>query len=337
MANRRTVDDLRRAILMLNDIHADDPFRAESDRWMHTWTENILQQGETAFQQGDLKQAVRLAERIPAGVRTHHLAAERIDRWKLIWSKAERVYQQAEAEIGWENWSRAMAVAKELLTVDNEYWSATKYRELMKQLQAAKDASEMQTKAVAQRSPTRSNDPVDDYLAQREQQREQEAIGRLSRARSLASAGDVENLQAAILEARQVLYGTPRYEEAQQAIATWRNQINAIEDLPYLNRARQLASQGDLASIEAAIREARRVGWGRPLYTEAHQQIEVWQEQAYQLRTTQQTQQLQTIDAVDTRAVDTRSQPVPSPSEVTPTGELSGGAGGEQRSGENRL
>ena len=308
MANQKTTDALRRAILMVNDVAPDDPFRAESDRWMRTWTEEILQSGEVAFQRGDLKQAIRLAEQIPTTVRTRHLATERIDRWQLIWSKAERIYDQTESEIGWGNWDRAIAAAKDLLTIGNEYWATTKYQELMKHLQATKELNQMQTSPTARRTSARSNDPVGDYLTQREQQREQEATSRLARARELASAGDVAGLRAGILEARQVLFGTPRYDEAQQAITTWREQIDAIEDWPHLDRARQLARQGDLESIEAAIREARRIGWGRPLYAEAHEQIQVWQEEAYQLRATRQTQPLQPIETVDTRTPPPQAQ-----------------------------
>jgi hypothetical protein len=328
LANRKSIDDLRRAILTVNGIAPDDPFRAEGERWMRTWTEELLERGEVAFQNGDLKQAIRVAEQVPPLVRTRPLATERIDRWKLIWSKAERAYAQTEAEIGWGNWSRAIAAAKDLLTSGNEYWATTKYQELMENLQSAREVQEMQNKPVAQRTQRRSTDGVEDYLTQREQQREQEAAAQLAKAQQLASAGDVEGLRAAILEARQVLFGTPRYDEAQQAITTWREQINAIEDYPYLARARQIASKGDLESIEAAIREARRIGWGRPLYTEAHQQIEIWQEQAYQLRTTRQTQQLQTIEAVDAQTQTPQAQPAVAP--AVETIEPVGSAGGEE-------
>jgi hypothetical protein len=150
---------------------------------------------------------------------------------------------------------------------------------------------------------------MSDYLTQRTREREQEALARLSRARELASAGDVAGLQAAISEARQVLFGTPRYDEAQAAIATWRERIDAIEDRPYLERARTLASQGNSASLEAAIREARRIGWGRPLYPEAQQQIELWQEQVYQLRTYRPTSASPVTEAVDTRTQPSQSQP----------------------------
>lgn len=327
IANRQSTEDLRRAILIVNDIAPDDPFRAEGERWMRTWTEEMLQRGESAFQDGDLKRAIQVAEQVPPLVRTRPLATERIDRWKLIWSKAERVYEQTEAEIGWGNWSRAIAAAKDLLTIGNEYWATTKYQELMNSLQAAKEVREMENKPVAQQTQARSTDGVEDYLTQREQQREQEAASRLAKARNLANAGDVEGLRAAILEARQVLFGTPRYDEAQQAIATWREQINAIEDYPYLARARQIASQGDLESIEAAIQEARRIGWGRPLYTEAHQQIEIWQEQAYQLRSARQTQQLQTIEAVDVQTQPTQTQPAGAPA-VEPIEPAEGAGGG---------
>jgi hypothetical protein len=316
IANRRTTDDLRRAILMVNEIALDDPFREEGDRWMRTWTETILERGEAEFQAGNLQQAVRIAERVPAKVRTRPMATERIDRWQRIWSKAERIYDQTQTEIGWSNWSRAMNTARELMAIENQYWATTQYQKLMNFLHASQTANKIQASPTARRTSERSTDPVGDYLTQRQQAREQEAAARLARARELASTGDVTGLQAAIAEARQVLFGTPRYDEAQAAIVTWQESIEAIEDWPYLDRARALARQGDVASLEAAIREARRIGWGRPLYTEAHQQIEVWQEQASQLRLNRQPSSPQALEAVDVRP-----QPTPSPPGATPVEE----------------
>ncbi|WP_416674623.1 hypothetical protein [Egbenema bharatensis] len=315
IANRQTTDDLRRAILMVNEIAANDPFREEGDRWMRTWTETILGRGEAEFQAGNLQRAIRIAERIPTKVRTRPMATERIDRWQRIWSRAERIYDQTQTEIGWRNWSRAMNIARELLAIENQYWATTKHQELMNVLQATQDANKIQPSPTARRTPEQSTNPVGDYLTQRQREREQEATARLARARELASAGDVAGLQAAISEARQVLFGTPRYDEAQAAITTWRKQIEAIEDWPYLDRARTLASRGDLESLEAAIREARRIGWGRPLHTEAHQQIAIWQEQASQLRLTHQTPPSQTIEAVDVRTPSTEASPAATPVE----------------------
>ena len=313
-ANSNTVDDLRRAILFANRIPAEDSLRSQADRLIQQWSQDILKQGDAAFQAGDLPKAIKLAEQIPLSVDAHLLASDRINQWNATWRKAEDLYSQTETEIDRRNWSIATSTARELLNIENTYWSRTKYRELMQALQAAKDLQATQNQQQTRRNATRSSDPVGEYLARREQEREQEASAHLAKARQLANPGTINSLEAAIAEARQVLFGTPRYDEAQQAIEAWQNQIETIEDRPYLERARELANQGDLESIEAAIREARQIGWGRALYDEANSQVEQWQEQTQQLRVEQQTQRLQTIDMHDAQVPPSSRQPSTIPS-----------------------
>lgn len=314
-ANSNTVDDLRRAILFANRISTEDAFRPQADRLIQQWSQDILKQGDAAFQAGDLEKAIKFAEQIPLSVATaHQLANDRITHWNAIWRKAETLYNQTETEIDRRNWSIATSTARELLTIENTYWSRTKYRELMQALQAAKDLQASQNQQQTRRPASRSTDPVGEYLARREQERQQEASAYLAKARQLANSGNVESLEAAIAEARQVLFGTPRYDEAQQAIEAWQNQIETIEDRPYLERARELANQGDLESIEAAIHEARQIGWGRALYDEADAQVEQWQAQIQQLRAEQQTQRLETIDMRDAQVPPSSLQPSTIPS-----------------------
>ncbi|MEB3360087.1 MAG: chromosome segregation ATPase [Synechococcales bacterium] len=103
-------------------------------------------------------------------------------------------------------------------------------------------------------------------------------VQRLARAEKLAEPGGVENLRAAIAEAKLVLDTNPRAGEAQEAIARWSDQIQTIEDGPYLERARELASRGDVLSLQAGILEARRINEGSPLYDEAASLIAGWTE-----------------------------------------------------------
>lgn len=300
LADGKRVQDFRQAILLVSGISEQDPLHNESRRLIEQWSRSILDLGETDFQAGDLAEAVKIAGAIPRTVHTYGLAEARIERWHAIWDRAETLYQQAEDEVNQRQWSAAMNTAKGLLTVENQHWATTKHQELMQVLQAAKQTEtlqvKLQEKAPTRRSNAQGDDSFDEYFSRRDRERQREAEAQLAEAQRLASVGSVAQLHSAIDTASQILYGTPHYEEAQAAIAGWSSQIEIIEDRPYLDRARALAGQGNLESIEAAIDEARQIGWGRPLYQEAYAEIEQWREQAYQLRTQQQAEQLENLD-----------------------------------------
>ncbi|MBI4782332.1 MAG: chromosome segregation ATPase [Oscillatoriophycideae cyanobacterium NC_groundwater_1537_Pr4_S-0.65um_50_18] len=101
-------------------------------------------------------------------------------------------------------------------------------------------------------------------------------IASLERARQLAQPGSIGDLSAAIAEAEQIPSSNPRGKEAQDAIDSWTATIQTIEDRPYLNRAEQFASIGDIPSLQRAINEASRIGGGRALYAQADQLIRDW-------------------------------------------------------------
>ncbi|MBD1896355.1 chromosome segregation ATPase [Coleofasciculus sp. FACHB-129] len=107
-------------------------------------------------------------------------------------------------------------------------------------------------------------------------QREIEDVAHLDRARELAKGGTVGDLSAAIAEAQLVPSTNPRSAEAKSLVNNWTSQIETVEDRPYLARADQLASLGDMSSLQEAINEASQVGQGRALYTEARRKIRQW-------------------------------------------------------------
>lgn len=78
--------------------------------------------------------------------------------------------------------------------------------------------------------------------------------------------------QAALIES-----GRPRRIQAQTLIADWQQAIERIEDRPYLQQADTLASQGTIASLQAAIEQASQVKLGRALRLEAQTRIADWQ------------------------------------------------------------
>ncbi|MEA5570287.1 chromosome segregation ATPase [Calothrix sp. UHCC 0171] len=98
----------------------------------------------------------------------------------------------------------------------------------------------------------------------------------LDRAEQLAYSQDNVSLQAAIAEASQIRRGRALYPEARKKISEWTAIIQRAQDQPYLDRARQLANNGDFAG---AIQTASQITGNRALAGEAQSAINDWQVQ----------------------------------------------------------
>lgn len=99
----------------------------------------------------------------------------------------------------------------------------------------------------------------------------------LERAEQIALLDDVNSLQAAIAEASQIRQGRALYPEARRKIRTWVGKVQRIQDQPYLDQARELATRGDLS---AAISTAQPIASsGRALSGEAQAAIDDWRSQ----------------------------------------------------------
>jgi hypothetical protein len=96
----------------------------------------------------------------------------------------------------------------------------------------------------------------------------------LERARNTARTGSIADLTTAISQAELISDTTSLYDEAQQEIDRWRNQLQTNQDRPILQRAEALARQG---SYQQAIAQAQRISPSRALYTEAQDQVNRWQ------------------------------------------------------------
>ncbi|MGP1383722.1 MAG: hypothetical protein ACTS2F_09190 [Thainema sp.] len=103
-------------------------------------------------------------------------------------------------------------------------------------------------------------------------------LARLNWARQLAAPGTLGDLTAAISEAQLIPRTNPRWEEAQDEIAQWTRQVEIIEDRPYLDRAEQIATNGDTNSLKNAIAEASNIRSGRALYDDAQTKIRAWRQ-----------------------------------------------------------
>lgn len=377
-ADKQTMKDLLEAIALVDSLPADHPMREEADRLIQMWSEDVLNLAEVAFNQGKLNEAIAAARRIPAKAAASKVVEERVQRWQSIWSKAEELYRKSEAELRKLNWRGAFEYAVRLLDVENTFWQTTKYEELSKRIDTARQDGNKLFKAErladeggldnlleaiklaesigkqsyvyqeAQKSIIKFGramlDLADKALAQKDlaqalrilekipekgslkeeakdmtvlanaqshawqnsvagleeaiaeaqridakrplRKKAQQLIARwqleiagvaqLEKARGLAEPGTVEDLSAAIAQASQIAYNNPRRAEAEKEIQSWTSQIQTMQDRPILDQADQIASQGTINALQAAIGQASQITSGRALYKEAQDKIASW-------------------------------------------------------------
>jgi hypothetical protein len=98
----------------------------------------------------------------------------------------------------------------------------------------------------------------------------------IAEANRSAWMGTVAGLQTAISQAQQIADNRPLHNKAQQLIARWQLEI---QDVAHIQRARDLAQQGTIPQLAAAIGEAQLVPRNNPRGQEARKQINQWQGQ----------------------------------------------------------
>jgi soluble cytochrome b562 len=270
-AERRTVDDLLKAISLVNGLPDDHPLRPEINRNIEIWATEILNLGEESFHRGDLQQAIKTARRIPENTEAHQLVEERIQTWQGVWTEAQGIFDEAEEFLYQHDLRQAFRTATRLLDVDNEYWRTSKYRELNNLITLTR-----------------------------------EDLNKLSNAKDIASQGGLSNLLAAIKLAEEVKPNSPLHAKAQQSIAEFGQSmidlaqetldqrdymaaLNILEQVPnqpklqdkikdfkILAEAQAQAWSGIPDDIQGAIARVQRIGRDRPLYHRAQQLISRW-------------------------------------------------------------
>ncbi|MBW4517396.1 MAG: hypothetical protein KME11_19500 [Timaviella obliquedivisa GSE-PSE-MK23-08B] len=94
-----------------------------------------------------------------------------------------------------------------------------------------------------------------------------------------AGMGQHSTLKLAIAQAKQVPLGHVRRVQAQTLIAYWAEEVERIEDEPFMVRAKDLAKSGTIPDLKLAIAQARNIQLGRALRGQAQDWISTWRGQ----------------------------------------------------------
>ncbi|AFZ13545.1 hypothetical protein Cri9333_2689 [Crinalium epipsammum PCC 9333] len=397
-ANKQTVDDLVEAIALVDSLPSNHELRPVINSKIEEWALDILKLADQSFQDGNLEEAIATARKIPSKTPAYNLVEARIEHWQTVWSQAEGIYQKVEEFLRLSKWREAFREAVKLTNLSNNYWSTTKFDELVNLIQVAKEDSSKLDKAyqlskkggldnlleavnIAEKlgSQSYAYKEAQDLIAKCGQQllelaqelldkgdwqnvqkianskssslkldaefqdlgdlanalsraeegtipdleqaitlaqkltnerplydKAQQLIGRwqleiqdvahLDRARTFASSGQVNDLRTAINEAGLIPGSNPRGSEARNQVNRWVVQVETIEDQPLLDRAEQMASFGNIDSLQNAIAQANQIRRGRALYQQAQGKVQDWAQQV------QRMQDQPVLDQAETQA-----------------------------------
>ncbi|MEG3973890.1 hypothetical protein QT970_04605 [Microcoleus sp. herbarium8] len=98
----------------------------------------------------------------------------------------------------------------------------------------------------------------------------------LQMASTIAGLGQIGAFQVAIEQAQTIGPSQPRRIHAQTLVATWRREIQRIEDKSFVTLAKQLAELGTVDGLKGGMAQARLVALNRPRRIEAQTLLAQW-------------------------------------------------------------
>ncbi len=271
LAEKKDVNNLLKAIALLEKLPENHPLRNEINRNIEKWATKILSIGEGKFQEGDLESAITIAQQIPEDVEAHSLVASKIKQWEDIWAEASNNYAQVEARLRASQWEEAFSWVVRLADSKNTYWATTKYQETIDKINVAQEESAVLDKAVARLN----NGKIDDLLA---------AVNRAQNIPQDSYA--YQEAQGIINQATEKLLSRIETLVDRQE---WSLALKTIHRIPYslgiqdqvadwnvLAGAGVSSSLGTILGVEDAIAEAQKLEVDSPLYDKAQQLIARW-------------------------------------------------------------
>lgn len=286
-ANKETVPDLLEAIKLLNTLGPDHPLYPQASELIENWSAQILDLAEADFQAGNLQAAITSARQIPPDSAAAKLIDDRIKHWETIWSKAEKIYNQAIEWLKKGNLQQAQAEGARLLSVDNEYWQTTQYGQLNQQiLSTRKDITRLGKAERALKSSI-----VDDIVASL-----QDISGILKQSFVHKDAQVlIPKLGQKLLDLAEAALERRDYSMALDIVNRIPGNVNLdqeVDDFRMIAQAQSKAWDGGVLNLEDAIADAQKIQPGRPLYAKAQRLIERWHVEIRETASLNQAKQL---------------------------------------------
>ncbi|MBE9223308.1 hypothetical protein IQ215_11425 [Cyanobacterium stanieri LEGE 03274] len=140
-AEDNTVEGFLGAIDLVADLPEDHPLISEVDRYITTWSDRILAIAQDKYEQGKLEEAIAIAEKIPTREANQELITQTIATWQEVWEEGESIVADIEEKLRRGQWNQAFLETVKLLDLDNNYWSSTRYDEMVQTITLAQEES----------------------------------------------------------------------------------------------------------------------------------------------------------------------------------------------------
>ncbi|MEM1308224.1 MAG: hypothetical protein AAGF98_01770 [Cyanobacteria bacterium P01_H01_bin.153] len=240
LANTGNPENIGQALVIAQRINLTSKAWNEAQEDIDRWSQNLLLYSFQRWELGDLEGAVAAVQKVPPDP---NLAPEAQDLIKFSHATrlAQRVQQDNPGVLQLFKLMEAIRAAEKIPA------NSTFYPTAQKSVQAWKA--------------------------------ELEDLRTLQFANNVASLRQQWSYSYAADLAWTVELERPRRLQAQTLIAHWQDEIERIEDRPFLVRARNLARRATIPALEAAIVEARNVSLGRALRIDAQTLIADWLDQ----------------------------------------------------------
>jgi hypothetical protein len=260
------------------DVKVSELVEEQIQKWQTIWSkaEGIYQEAEKELRQRHWQSAFMLTARL-LRVNNKYCASTKYDQLNNIIVTAredgDKLYK-AENLANNRNLDSLLKAIKLAETIKPDSYLYQKAQELIsgfarKMLKLAqakmKERNADQALEIARQIPPipELQAEVDDFMVLGEAQRS-------------AFIGTTAGLETAISQAQQIDASRDIYNEAQQLIARWQLEI---QDVSRLEKARNLASQGTVNDLTAAISEVQLIPGNNPRAKEARQEIGRWRGQ----------------------------------------------------------
>ena len=240
LANTGDPENIGQALVMAQRINLTSKAWNEAQEDIDRWSQNLLLYSFQRWELGEVQGAIAAVQKVPPDPQ---LAPEAQDL--IQYSHATRLADQAKQE-------------------------TPGYLQLFQLMEAIRAAEKIAADSTFYQTARQS---IQTWRA------ELEDLRTLKFASNVASLRQGWTYDYATQLAWTVDLERPRRLQAQTLIAHWEDEVERIEDRPFLIRASTLARKGTIPALQAAIAEARNVALGRALRLSAQTDIAAWLDQ----------------------------------------------------------
>ena len=121
-ARQRDEKSLAAALKLATSFREHHPLHGRASRLTDQWASSLLGLARQKLEQGDLKQAVAIANKVPASSQVYPEAQKAMQAWETSWNNGETLYRQAQEDIKEQDWTPAMLKVRDLVKLGDDYW-----------------------------------------------------------------------------------------------------------------------------------------------------------------------------------------------------------------------